>query len=98
MGTLAAGVVMDTDDTIRALIVETHPIDYQRRVGVYIPAQYKDGTAAPFMVVHDGPGHAGGERLDEKRLHDVVHRDEVARLAAVLVDDRPAAGEVSPER
>ena len=40
----------------KTLIVETHTIDYKRKVGVYIPAQYKEGTEAPFMVVHDGPG------------------------------------------
>ena len=40
----------------KTLIVETHTIDYKRAVGVYIPAQYKPGTEAPFMVVHDGPG------------------------------------------
>jgi enterochelin esterase-like enzyme len=39
----------------KTLIVETHPIDYQRAITVYIPAQYKPGTEAPFMVVHDGP-------------------------------------------
>src|ERR1700755_442456 len=44
----------------KTLIVETHPIDYKRRVGVYIPAQYKPGTEAPFMVVHDGTGQANG--------------------------------------
>lgn len=27
----------------------------QRRVFVYVPDQYQDGTAAPFMVIHDGP-------------------------------------------
>ena len=40
----------------KTLIVETHDIDYQRAITVYIPAQYKEGTEAPFMVVHDGPG------------------------------------------
>ncbi|MBX9681796.1 MAG: esterase family protein [Gemmataceae bacterium] len=40
----------------KTLIVETHPIDYKRAITVYIPAQYKEGTEAPFMVVHDGPG------------------------------------------
>jgi enterochelin esterase-like enzyme len=40
----------------KTLVVETHPIDYTRAVTVYVPAQYKAGTAAPFMVVHDGPG------------------------------------------
>jgi enterochelin esterase-like enzyme len=40
----------------KTLIVETHPIDYKRAITVYIPAQYKPDTEAPFMVVHDGPG------------------------------------------
>ena len=39
----------------KTLIVETHPIDYQRQITVYIPAQYKAGSEAPFMVCHDGP-------------------------------------------
>src|SRR4029079_13790481 len=39
----------------RTLIVETHNIDYKRQITVYIPAQYKAGSEAPFMVVHDGP-------------------------------------------
>jgi enterochelin esterase-like enzyme len=37
------------------LIVETHEIDYSRKITVYIPAQYKAGSVAPFMVCHDGP-------------------------------------------
>ena len=40
----------------KTLIVETHPIDYKRAITVYVPAQYKPGTEAPFMVIHDGPG------------------------------------------
>jgi enterochelin esterase-like enzyme len=40
----------------KTLIVETHNIDYKRAITVYIPAQYKPETEAPFMVVHDGPG------------------------------------------
>jgi hypothetical protein len=40
----------------KTLIVETHTIDYKRAITVYIPAQYKPETEAPFMVVHDGPG------------------------------------------
>ena len=39
----------------KALIVETHPIDYKRTVTVYVPAQYVPGSAAPFIVTHDGP-------------------------------------------
>jgi len=40
----------------KTLIVETHNIDYKRAITVYIPAQNKPETAAPFMVIHDGPG------------------------------------------
>ncbi|MEM7230956.1 MAG: alpha/beta hydrolase-fold protein [Planctomycetota bacterium] len=39
----------------KTLIVETHKIDYKRQITVYIPAGYKSGTEAPFMIVHDGP-------------------------------------------
>ena len=36
----------------KTLIVETHPIDYKRKIGVYIPAQYKAGRRG---AVHGGP-------------------------------------------
>ena len=39
----------------KSLIVETHAIDFQRTITVYIPAAYKSGTETPFMVTHDGP-------------------------------------------
>lgn len=62
----------------KTLIVETHPIDYKRKVGVYVPAGYKPGTEAPFMVVHDGPGHANGYKtildnlIAQKRIPPIV--------------------------
>src|SRR5262249_30290808 len=37
----------------KTLIVETHNIDYKRKITVYVPAQYKATTEAPFMVAHD---------------------------------------------
>ena len=39
----------------KTLIVDTHEIDYKRQITVYVPAQHKPGTEAPFMVSHDGP-------------------------------------------
>lgn len=39
----------------KTLIVETHTIDYKRQITVYVPAQYKAESAAPFMIIHDGP-------------------------------------------
>ena len=62
----------------KTVIVETHAIDYKRKIGVYIPAGYKEGTAAPFMVVHDGPGQAAGYKtildnlIAQKRIPPIV--------------------------
>src|SRR5215469_15060632 len=65
-------------DNPKTLIVETHNIDYKRKIGVYVPAQYKKGTEAPFMVVHDGPGQANGYKtfldnlIAQKRIPPIV--------------------------
>lgn len=62
----------------KTLIVETANFDYKRKIGVYIPAGYKEGTEAPFMVVHDGPGAAGGYKtildnlIAQKRIPPIV--------------------------
>lgn len=32
------------------------PVRVERKITVYIPAAYKDGTKAPVLVIHDGPG------------------------------------------
>lgn len=54
----------------KTLIVETHNIDYKRAITVYIPAQYKSGTEAPFMVVHDGPGASKNPRSNLQTILD----------------------------
>jgi enterochelin esterase-like enzyme len=54
----------------KTLIVETHPIDYKRAITVYIPAQYREGTEAPFMVVHDGPGPSKNPNLGMRIILD----------------------------
>jgi iron(III)-enterobactin esterase len=64
----------------KTLIVETHNIDYKRKITVYIPAQYKPGTEAPFMIVHDGPGgkpnmelpHILDNLIDQKRIPPII--------------------------
>ncbi len=41
-------------NNLKTLIVDTHEIDYQRTITVYIPAQYVPGTEVPFIIKHDG--------------------------------------------
>jgi enterochelin esterase-like enzyme len=64
----------------KTLIVETHKIDYKRKITVYIPAQYKAGSEAPFQVIHDGPGgkpnagllHIFDNLIAQKRIPPII--------------------------
>lgn len=56
---------------------------YTREVQVYIPAQYQDGVAAPFMVVQDGPSHTGRLR---RALDNLISDGKVPALIAILVN------------
>jgi hypothetical protein len=42
-------------DPAALTVTTSHPAPYTRTVGVYVPAQYVAGTAAPFIVGADGP-------------------------------------------
>ncbi|HKB06632.1 MAG TPA: alpha/beta hydrolase-fold protein [Gemmataceae bacterium] len=68
----------------KTLVVETHTIDYKRAVGVYIPAQYQAGTAAPFMVVHDGPGQANGYKTI---LDNLIAQKRIPPLVLIAVQN-----------
>ena len=69
----------------KTLIVETHPIDYERTITVYIPAQYKPGAPAPFIVAHDGP-QLGKPKLDLPHLLDhLIHQQRVPVQIAIMI-------------
>jgi enterochelin esterase-like enzyme len=44
----------DPTDPAKMVVTTSHPAPYTRHVGVYVPAQYVPGTAAPFIVGADG--------------------------------------------
>jgi iron(III)-enterobactin esterase len=55
---------------------------FTRRIDVYVPAAYKDGTAAPFLVIHDGPAQIG---LVSRALDNLtVSTDPARRLPAFV--------------
>ncbi len=64
----------------KTLIVETHNIDYKRKITVYIPSQYQGGNASPFQVIHDGPGgrpnaellHIFDNLIAQKRIPPII--------------------------
>ncbi len=51
---LADSKIFRGDD--RTLEPAKKPVRTERKIFVYIPAAYRDGTPAPLLVIHDGPG------------------------------------------
>ncbi len=69
----------------KTLIVETHEIDYERAITVYIPAQYQPGTAAPFIVKHDGPRKGKEDRNLTRILDNLIAQKRVPAMVAILI-------------
>jgi enterochelin esterase-like enzyme len=51
---LADSRIFRGDDT--TLEPDKKPVRKERKIFVYIPAAYHDGTEAPLLIIHDGPG------------------------------------------
>jgi len=51
---LADSKIFRGDDS--TLQPDRKPVRKERKIFVYVPAGYQDGTKAPFLVIHDGPG------------------------------------------
>lgn len=45
----------DPHNPAKLIVTTSHPAPYTRRVEVYVPKQYVQGTVAPFIVGADGP-------------------------------------------
>src|SRR6185436_691685 len=60
------------------------PTAYERPVAVYVPAQYKPGTAAPFIVVQDGAS-AKYRAIIPPTLDNLIHEKRIPVTIAVLV-------------
>ena len=72
----------------KTLVVETHEIDYKRAVTVYVPAQYKAGTEAPFMVVHDGPGPSDNPRSNLQTILDnLIAQNRIPPIVVIHVQN-----------
>src|SRR5688572_6770592 len=51
---LADSKIFRGDD--KTLDPRRKPVRTERKISVYVPAAYKNGDAAPFLIIHDGPG------------------------------------------
>jgi iron(III)-enterobactin esterase len=70
----------------KTLIVETHEIDYKRTITVYVPAQYKQGSETPFMVMHDGPKVIGKpNKLPANIFNNLIHQKRIPSMVVIAV-------------
>jgi enterochelin esterase family protein len=70
---LADSEIFDgTDSTLDG----NKPVNQTRRISVYVPAQYQDGTPAPVLVLQDGPGELG---LVRNALDNLTIADDMTR-------------------
>src|SRR5436190_331977 len=51
---LADSKIFRGDD--KTLEPDKKPVRTERKISVYVPAAYKDGSKAPLLIIHDGPG------------------------------------------
>jgi enterochelin esterase family protein len=86
------GVARDTIGTVdpnnpKTLKVETHAKEWQRAVTVYIPAQYKSGSQAPFIVVHDGPALGDPDMSLPHVLDNLIGQHRVPTMLAIMIQN-----------
>ena len=69
----------------KTLIVETHEIDYERAITVYIPAGYVPGTEVPFIVKHDGPKAGKSDANLVHLLDNLIAEKRIPAQVAILI-------------
>jgi len=62
--------------------VRVYPKPYTRSISVYVPAQYKPGTAAPVIVVQDGP-----DNTLPIVLNNLIVQHRVPAMVAVMIQN-----------
>ena len=74
-------------DNPKTLIVNTHPLAFQRTITVYIPKQYKAGSQAPFIVIHDGPKPGDTDTTLPRILDKLIAQRRVPAMIAIMIQN-----------
>jgi enterochelin esterase family protein len=74
-------------DNPKTLLVETHSQPWERAITVYVPGEYKGGTKAPFIVVHDGPKLGEPDMALARVLDNLIAQHRVPPLVAVMIQN-----------
>ncbi|MDB6155673.1 MAG: putative hydrolase of the alpha/beta superfamily protein [Chthoniobacteraceae bacterium] len=81
---LANSKIFQGDD--KTLEPAKKPVRVERKISVYVPAAYQDGTKAPLLVIHDGPGQLNLVRnaLDNLTISKDANRSLPAFIAIAV--------------
>ena len=71
----------------KTLIVDTHEVDYERCITVYIPAGYKRGTEAPFIIKHDGPRMDKPDRNTATIFDNLIAEKRIPALVGIFIQN-----------
>lgn len=77
---LADSKIFRGDDA--TLEPEKKAVRKERKISVYVPAEYKDGAKAPILVIHDGPGQLNLVRHALDNL--TISKDSNRKLPAFI--------------
>jgi iron(III)-enterobactin esterase len=70
----------DPNDPAKLVVTTSHPASYARKVAVYVPKQYVQGTLAPFIVGADGP-----DPLLFSTLDNLIYQKRVPAMIAISI-------------
>jgi len=70
----------DPSDPAKLVVTTSHPAPYMRKVSVYLPAGYVEGTVMPFIVGADGP-----DRLLFTVLDNLIAEKKVPPMVAISI-------------
>ncbi len=74
--------IPDVNDAAKLIVTTSHPAPYTRRVSVYVPQQYVNSKAAPFIVGADGP-----DPLLFTTLDDLIAEHRVPAIIAISISN-----------
>jgi enterochelin esterase family protein len=72
----------DPSDPAKLLVPTSHPAPWTRKVAVYVPTGYVQGTVAPFIVGADGP-----DRLLFTVLDNLIAEKKVPAMVAISIQN-----------
>jgi enterochelin esterase family protein len=71
----------DPSNPAKLIVTTSHPAPYTREVAVYVPAEYKPGTEAPFIAGED----AAGDETLINALDNLIAQHRIPVMIAIMV-------------